>query len=95
MMNLSEISDQLEIQQLVIDYATAIDQRNFDDLDVIFTPDAYIDYRVMGGIDGTFADVKAWLAEVLPAFPPTTICSVTSISGCPGIPPRPAPCAST
>ena len=69
MMNLSEISDQLEIQQLVIDYATAIDQRNFDDLDVIFTPDAYIDYRVMGGIDGTFADVKAWLAEVLPAFP--------------------------
>ena len=69
MMNLSEISDQLEIQQLVIDYATAIDQRNFDDLDVIFTPDAYIDYRVMGGIDGTFADVKAWLAEVLHAFP--------------------------
>lgn len=69
MMNLSEISDRLEIQQLVIDYATAIDQRNFDDLDVVFTPDAYIDYRVMGGIDGTFAKVKAWLADVLPDFP--------------------------
>ena len=69
MMSLAEISDRLEIQQLVIDYATAIDQRRFDDLDAIFTPDAYIDYRAMGGIDGTFTAVKAWLAEVLPNFP--------------------------
>ncbi len=35
----------------------------------MFTPDAYIDYRAMGGIDGTFPDVKKWLAEVLPNFP--------------------------
>jgi hypothetical protein len=69
MMSLAEISDRLEIQQLVVDYATAIDQRKFDDLDAIFTPDAYIDYRVMGGIDGQFPEVKAWLAEVLPNFP--------------------------
>jgi hypothetical protein len=69
MMTLAEISDRLEIQQLVVDYATAIDQRKFDDLDVIFTSDAYIDYRVMGGIDGAFPAVKAWLAEVLPDFP--------------------------
>jgi hypothetical protein len=69
MMSLAEISDRLEIQQLVVDYATAIDQRKFDDLDAIFTPDAYIDYRVMGGIDGVFPEVKAWLAEVLPGFP--------------------------
>ncbi|MEI7519082.1 MAG: nuclear transport factor 2 family protein [Mycobacteriaceae bacterium] len=69
MMSLAEISDRLEIQQLVVDYATAIDQRRFDDLDAIFTPDAYIDYRVMGGIDGAFPQVKAWLAEVLPDFP--------------------------
>ena len=69
MMSLAEISDRLEIQQLVIDYATAIDQRRFDDLDAIFTPDAYIDYRAMGGVDGTFTAVKAWLAEVLPNFP--------------------------
>ena len=32
-------------------------------------PDAYIDYRAMGGIDGQFPEVKAWLAEVLPNFP--------------------------
>ena len=35
----------------------------------MFTPDAYIDYRVTGGIDGRFPEVKAWLKEVLPNFP--------------------------
>ena len=35
----------------------------------MFTADAYIDYRAMGGIDGSFPDVKKWLSEVLPNFP--------------------------
>lgn len=68
-MDLAEISDRMAIQQLLVDYATAIDQRRFDDLDRLFTPDAYIDYRAMGGIDGPFPEVKAWLAGVLPNFP--------------------------
>ena len=51
-LSLQEISDRLEIQQLLVDYSTALDQRRFDDLDAVFTPDAYIDYRVTGGIDG-------------------------------------------
>jgi hypothetical protein len=38
-----EISDRLELQQLLTDYSEAIDQRRFDELDAIFTPDAYID----------------------------------------------------
>ena len=69
MLSLEEISDRLEIQQLLVEYSTAIDQRRFDDLDRVFTPDAYIDYRAMGGIDGHFPEVKAWLAQVLPNFP--------------------------
>lgn len=69
MLTLAEISDRLEIQQLLVDYATAIDQRRFEDLDRIFTADAYIDYRAMGGIDGSYPEVKAWLAQVLPGFP--------------------------
>jgi hypothetical protein len=69
MLSLAEISDRLEIQQLLVDYSTAIDQRRFDDLDRVFTEDAYIDYRVTGGIDGRYPQVKAWLAEVLPNFP--------------------------
>jgi hypothetical protein len=69
MLSLEEISDRLEIQQLLIDYSTAIDKRRFDDLDRVFTPDAYIDYTAMGGIEGRFPEVKAWLADVLPNFP--------------------------
>ena len=69
MLSLAEISDRLEIQQLLVDYSTAIDSRRFDDLDRVFTPDAYIDYTELGGIAGTYGDVKAWLAEVLPNFP--------------------------
>jgi hypothetical protein len=68
MASLAEISDRYDIQQLLVDYAAAIDLRRFDDLDAVFTPDAYIDYRAMGGIDGRYPQVKAWLAEVLPAF---------------------------
>jgi hypothetical protein len=69
MLSLQQISDRLEIQQLFTDYATAIDTKNFDGLDAVFTQDAYIDYRAMGGIDGRFPEIKAWLAQVLPTFP--------------------------
>ena len=69
MLSLQEISDRLEIQQLLVDYSTAIDGRSFDALDAVFTPDAYLDYRESGGVDGQFPQVKAWLAEVLPNFP--------------------------
>ena len=69
MLSLAEISDRLEIQQLLVDYSSAIDNRRFDDLDAVFTQDAYIDYTALGGIEGRYPQVKAWLAEVLPNFP--------------------------
>jgi ketosteroid isomerase-like protein len=69
MLSLEEISDRLEIQQLVVDYSTAIDMKDFDALDKVFTEDAYIDYRAMGGIDGRYPIVKAWLRDALRAFP--------------------------
>ncbi len=69
MLSLAEISDRLEIQQLLVDYSTAIDQRRFDDLDKVFTEDAYIDYTALGGIEGRYPEVKKWLSEVLPNFP--------------------------
>jgi 3-phenylpropionate/cinnamic acid dioxygenase small subunit len=43
MLSLEEISDRLEIQQFLVAYSTAIDQRRFDDLDGVFTSDAYFD----------------------------------------------------
>ena len=52
-----------------MDYSTAIDQRRFDDLDQVFTPDAYIDYTALGGIEGRYPEVKQWLSQVLTNFP--------------------------
>lgn len=56
------------LQQLVIDYANAIDRRDWNALDRVFTPDAYIDYRAMGGIDGKYPQIKAWLQQALAPF---------------------------
>jgi hypothetical protein len=52
MLSLQELSDRLEIEQLIVRYSNCIDQRDWDGLDAVFTPDAYIDYRKLGGIDG-------------------------------------------
>ncbi len=48
-MSLQDISDRLEIQDLLVAYSYAIDGRDFDALDDVFTPDAFIDYTAMGG----------------------------------------------
>jgi SnoaL-like domain len=68
MLSAEEISDRLELQDLLIRYSEAIDRRAFDELDDIFTEDAYIDYRDTGGIDGRYPQVKVWLAETLPTY---------------------------
>ena len=69
MLSLQELSDRIEIEQLIVRYSNAIDQRNWDGLDEVFTPDAYIDYRALGGIDGRYPEVKAWLGPALANFP--------------------------
>ncbi len=71
MASLEMLSDRLEIDDLLIRYTTAIDDKNWDLLDEVFTPDAHIDYVSSGGIAGPYPEVKAWLAKVLSSF---TIC---------------------
>ena len=62
------LTDRLEIESLLTSYAWALDHKQFDGLDDVFTPDAFIDYTSAGGIKGPFPEVKAWLAQVLPSF---------------------------
>ena len=63
------VADQLALQRLVTEYAYAIDERDWNRLDRVFIPDAYIDYRAMGGIDGKYPAIKAWLPGALGNFP--------------------------
>jgi 3-phenylpropionate/cinnamic acid dioxygenase small subunit len=69
--SLQEISDRLEIDDLLSRYTFAIDNKDFDALDAVFTPDATIDYTTSGGIKGRYPEVKAWLAKALSMFPMT------------------------
>ena len=63
-----ELSDRIEIQDLLTRYTRAIDTLDFALLDTVFTPDAQIDYTVAGGIEGAYPEVRAWLAKALAAF---------------------------
>lgn len=69
MLSLREISDRLEIQDLLSRYSYAIDERDWDRLDEVFTPDAVIDYSETGGAKGSVAQIKAWLPIAMERFP--------------------------
>ncbi|MCU1374952.1 MAG: hypothetical protein JWO68_2238 [Actinomycetia bacterium] len=68
MKSLEEISDRLEIQDLQVAYSHAIDFKNFDELDDVFTPDAHIDYTVFGGPKGSYPEIKKFLQDTMPMF---------------------------
>lgn len=68
-MDLQQISDRLEITDLLTRYTRAVDTAEWDLLDGVFTPDAHIDYSATGGAVGSFPEIKAWLAEALLIFP--------------------------
>ena len=65
----SWIADRLEIQDLLTRYCRAIDGLDWDLLDTVFVADAFIDYTSSGGVQGSYPEVRAWLAQVLPNFP--------------------------
>lgn len=69
MNRLEALADRVELEALVSDYANAIDDRAWDRLDDVFTPDAQIDYTAMGGIKGPYPEIKAWLGQALSHFP--------------------------
>jgi 3-phenylpropionate/cinnamic acid dioxygenase small subunit len=60
--------DRQEIDDLLTGYAHAVDDRDWDRLGSVFSPDAQLDYRSAGGIRGEFPEVRQWLSEVVPLF---------------------------
>lgn len=67
-----EVADRLEIHDLLRRYAWAIDTKDWDLLDTVFTPDAFVDYSSNpGGVAGPYPEIRAWLAKMLSPFPVT------------------------
>ena len=63
-----EISDRMEINDVLVRYTRAIDQRDYELLDTCFTEDAHLDYTASGGIKGKYPEVRAWLEKALAQF---------------------------
>jgi hypothetical protein len=69
-LSLQEISDRLEIQDLVWRYSEIIDAKDFDKLrDDVFTPDAFIDYSTFGGSKGDLETTIEFLHKAMKIFP--------------------------
>ncbi|MFZ4688091.1 MAG: nuclear transport factor 2 family protein [Polymorphobacter sp.] len=68
-MDLQQISDILEIQGVLARYAYALDAKDWDALDDVFTADASFDYAATGGEIGDWGKIKPWLIKALGNFP--------------------------
>ncbi|MBL6703065.1 MAG: nuclear transport factor 2 family protein [SAR86 cluster bacterium] len=68
-MDITEISDRMEIEKLVTDYATAVDTKNFQEFNNLFSKDAHIDYTAVGGIAGNLQEIIQYLETALDHFP--------------------------
>jgi len=77
MLSIQEISDRLEIQDLITNYCTAVDKKNWKGYREIFLEDASVDYSGSGGLSGSVDEVIDYLDASLGfqkelGFAPTT-----------------------
>ena len=68
-LSLQEISDRLELQDLVTRYADIIDRKAFAELSTIFTDNAVIDYEATGAPKCSVQEMVAFLNEAMSLFP--------------------------
>ena len=65
MLSQQELSDRLELQDLVFFYSHLIDTKSFDPLREVFTEDAHIDYSAFGGSVGNLEETIAYLKQAV------------------------------
>ncbi|MEE9606402.1 MAG: nuclear transport factor 2 family protein [Myxococcota bacterium] len=70
-LSIEEISDRIQIDDLLTRYTVAIDTKDWSLLDTCFTPDAQVDYTTSGGTKGPYPEVRKWLEKALSVFPMT------------------------
>jgi SnoaL-like domain len=68
-LTVQEISDRFEIMDLLNDYCSAIDTKDIDALDSIFTTNAQIDFSRAGGPRSDLTTIKNFLKENLGDLP--------------------------
>lgn len=68
-LSLQEISDRLELQDLVTRYADIIDRKAFAELSTIFTDNAVIDYEATGAPKCSVQEMVTFLNETMSLFP--------------------------
>lgn len=59
---------ELARREVLVRYATAIDTGEHALLDEVFMPDARLDFRSAGGVEGEYPEVKAWLGATMSRF---------------------------
>lgn len=67
-MDLQQLSDRLEIADVLTRYTVAVDTKNYADLYDVFTPDAVLDYSSPGGPVGPPSEVIPWIEQGLAGF---------------------------
>jgi 3-phenylpropionate/cinnamic acid dioxygenase small subunit len=68
MMSQQEISDRLEITELLVRYSHAVDTQDWEAFTQVFTPDAVIDYTEMGGPRGSVPETVEFLRTAMSTF---------------------------
>ncbi|MFD5478243.1 nuclear transport factor 2 family protein [Streptomyces hawaiiensis] len=63
------VRDRLAVDELITDYAVAVDDGDWEAYRGLFAPRGRADYRSAGGIEGEARAVAVWLAESLRLFP--------------------------
>jgi hypothetical protein len=62
------LADTAAIQDLVVAYGFAVDDRDWPRWTALFTEDSHLDYTHSGGIAGSIAEVADWMPQAMPAF---------------------------
>jgi len=66
---LATVMDRLAVDELVTEYAVAVDDGDWEAYRGLFTPDGRADYRSAGGIEGDATEISSWLAQSMKLFP--------------------------
>lgn len=65
MLSLQELSDRIEIEDLVKEYSHVVDRREFDCFRDLFTADAHIDYSAFNGSVGNLEETISFLKSAV------------------------------